>query len=200
MGKLALSLALAAFFLADNNSIGNHHIFVEADSAVSAFNTSINHHEAPSLLLLNNETDIVDEQRDLTGETYKQLMTTYRKGGASNGHMFNLRAQNGKSVILRGLSINTYKVCALKIEIYVKMGNYKGYEMNKNAWTLWASTTVVGRGSGNPTRIPPSKFPRMAITPNEMRAFYIKCGNAHGACLLSTREVSSYLVGDTSEC
>ena len=92
--------------------------------------------------------------------------------------MFNLKAQNGKSIILRGMAINTYKVGALKIEIYVKRGNYKGYEMNRNAWTLWASTTVVGRGSGNPTRIPPSKF------------FYIKCGNAHGACLLSTREVS----------
>lgn len=195
MGKRAISLALAAFFLADNNSIGSkcwhNHVVVaaESESAVSAFDINTKNHEA-SLLLLNNETDIVDEQRDLAGETYKQLMTTYRKGGASNGHMFNLKAQNGKSIILRGLAINTYKVGALKIEIYVKRGNYKGYEMNRNAWTLWASTTVVGRGSGNPTRIPPSKFPRMAISPNEMRAFYIKCGNAHGACLLSTREVS----------
>ena len=75
--------------------------------------------------------------------------------------MFNLKAQNGKSIILREMAINTYKVGALKIEIYVKRGNYKGYEMNRNAWTLWASPTVVGRGSGNPTRIPPSKFPRM---------------------------------------
>ena len=146
MGKRATSVALAAFFLlGDNNSIGSkcryNHVVVAAESDLSAFDINTKNHEA-SLLLLNNETDIVDEQRDLAGETYKQLMTTYRKGGASNGHMFNLKAQNGKSIILRGMAINTYKVGPLKIEIYVKRGNYKGYEMNRNAWTLWASTTL----------------------------------------------------------
>ena len=198
--KSAISLALAVS-LAGNSSNYNSGSMVGASS--SSFDTIEKNYEAThessdnnsveNLISSNtNTTNIIidDLQRDLQTTTYKTLRTTYASGGASNGHMFNLKAQSGQSIILRSIILNTYKVGPVKIEIYVKKGNYKGYEKNENAWTLWVSTMIVGRGSGNPTSIPPSKFPRMAILPNEMRAFYIKCGDAYGACLLSTKEVS----------
>ena len=195
--KSAISLALAVTLAGSNSNNGGSVVGASSSSLdtieknFEATHETDNSIENPISSNTNTTNIIIDEQqRDLQTTTYKTLRTTYASGGASNGHMFNLKSQDGQSIILRGININTYKVGPVKIEIYVKKGNYKGYEKNENAWTLWVSTMIVGQGGGNPTSIPPSKFPRMVISPNEMIAFYVKCGDAYGACLLSTKEVS----------
>ena len=195
--KSAISLALAVTLAGSNSNNGGSVVGASSSSLDTIEKNFEATHEGDNSIenLISSSTNttniIIDEQqRDLQTTTYKTLRTTYASGGASNGHMFNLKSQDGQSIILRGININTYKVGPVKIEIYVKKGNYKGYEKNENAWTLWVSTMIVGRGGGNPTSIPPSKFPRMVISPNEMIAFYVKCGDAYGACLLSTKEVS----------
>lgn len=115
-------------------------------------------------------------------QDFQYFETTTDTSRALAGMMFNIKAQ--KRIILRAMKINLTR--ETEVQVWVKMGNYKGYQMDQSAWTLWVKQTIAPAGNGALTEIPPGIFPRMAVEKGEMRAFYVHC--PVGACLRYAEE------------
>ena len=117
---------------------GNHTDTDYADADADAEDEEEEEDESDSI-----STTIITSatERDLTSE-YKTLPTTYCcKGnrGASNGMMFNLKPK--KRLILHEMSFHTWMTGAVGIEVWVKKGNYRGYEQKPGSWTKWVTNT-----------------------------------------------------------
>ena len=78
-----------------------------------------------------------------------------------------------KDIEIKGLGFNTYWTEELNVEVWTKVGSYKGNDKKKAVWTQVLSTTVVGAGLGRITMIPSDSFDRIKLKRGQRQAFYI---------------------------
>jgi hypothetical protein len=61
----------------------------------------------------------------------------------------------------------------MDVEVYTKLGDYKGSEANSEMWTKIVDTTLTPDREGRGTIIPTSEFASFIMHPNELRAFFV---------------------------
>jgi len=156
----AMATAAAAVSLAHSSSSNKSYHVAATSTAVDTPNTDI---DGRSLLSLS-----------ATGDTAMPASDSQ-----TAVHMFDIKAKDDP-LLIKGIDINLATSSATPIEIYSKVGSYKGSESQSNNWTLIKSTTVFASNNGS-TSI---NFPSIInLASNEKRSFYIKCASINSKCL-----------------
>jgi hypothetical protein len=111
------------------------------------------------------------------------------------GAMFLVEAKNNMTV--KSMSFHTRSTDSVEVSVYTKQGIYVGSEQIPKAWTLVASTTVQGRGFGNPTLIPAISFTNVNLNEGDVQSFYVSTGDAKNVILTGGSQASQLQLHDT---
>jgi hypothetical protein len=111
------------------------------------------------------------------------------------GAMFLVEAKNNMTV--KSMSFHTRSTDSVEVSVYTKQGIYVGSEQIPKAWTLVASTTVQGRGFGNPTLIPAISFTNVNLHEGDVQSFYVSTGDAKNVILTGGSQASQLQLHDT---
>lgn len=128
-------------------------------------------------------TTLEHDENDGCPETpaaLKRLATTFDSDQSSYGFMVDLKTKS--PIVVRSIDINTVKTAgdaAARLEIWTKVGSFRGYENSPEAWTLWANETIAGNGLDVPTTISPGVFPPLVVEAREKRALYVSSDGPH---------------------
>jgi hypothetical protein len=80
----------------------------------------------------------------------RTLETTMEGGNGQSGNMVDCVAINDVEIL--GIShIHTNTLDMVDVEVYTKIGTYRGSERDESAWTLVATASVKGSGKGQRT-------------------------------------------------
>ena len=103
----------------------------------------------------------------------RTLETTMIGGNGQSGNMVDCVAINDVEIL--GIShIHTNTLDTVDVEVYTKVGTYRGSERDESAWTLIATASVKGSGKGQRTLLPEDLFDTpVTVNAGETQAFYI---------------------------
>ena len=97
--------------------------------------------------------------------------------------MFDIVAKN--NVTISNLGIHTYVTeFRLNVQIYTRVGSYRGVENDITQWTLVTNTTVQGQDVGTPTMLAEAFDSPILIRQNQRQSFYV---TTNGPWLRSTQ-------------
>uniref|UniRef100_A0A7S4MVU2 subtilisin n=1 Tax=Odontella aurita TaxID=265563 RepID=A0A7S4MVU2_9STRA len=105
----------------------------------------------------------------------KSIETTKAGGVKWDGNMFNVRAKQGKNVVISSMAFHTVLAEDTYVEVWTKPGTLLGSQDKEEEWRLIAYATVMGQGEGQFTEIPQEAFEGggVAIREGETHAFYV---------------------------
>ena len=107
------------------------------------------------------------------------LDTPYVSGFSQDGNMFDIVCLNGNGITVTGFNCNL-DFGFWDFEVYsCNLGSHVGNEQTPSNWTLLGTATqILGRGEGQPTRIP---IPfSVSILPGQTQGFYVTCVDIPG--------------------
>ena len=97
--------------------------------------------------------------------------------------MFDIVAKN--NITISNLGIHTYVTeFRLNVQIYTRVGSYRGVENDITQWTLVTNTTVQGQDVGTPTMLAEAFDSPILIRQNQRQSFYV---TTNGPWLRSTQ-------------
>ena len=86
--------------------------------------------------------------------------------------MFEIVAKN--NITISNLGIHTYVTeFMLNVQIYTRVGSYRGVENDITQWILVTNTTVQGQDVGTPTMLAEAFDPPILIRQNQRQSFYV---------------------------
>ena len=86
------------------------------------------------------------------GSESKRIATVFDGTFRNFGFMFDIRTK--KAITINGIELNLFDSSDYAVEIYTKMGSFKGSpESDQEAWELWYNSTVTGVGVDKPSCI-----------------------------------------------
>ncbi len=124
------------------------------------------------------------------------LVTFYATNNAQRGHMFDISATNGVTILCFEMN---FSVGTSNVDIYTKAGTHVGFENTAGAWTLVGSAAgVVSAGVNLPTSIPIAVNQNIAVGTSQ--AFYITRTTAAGPTVAYTNgtAVGNVLASDAN--
>jgi hypothetical protein len=101
------------------------------------------------------------------------LTTTFIAGNSYNGNWFDVTVS--RNIVVRTFDANLAAGAGIPVAIYYRVGSHVGFETTQAAWTLLATVSVNGAGSGIAT--PLNAALNLPLTPGTY-AFYITTTNA----------------------
>jgi|AntRauTorckE5430_2_1112549.scaffolds.fasta_scaffold00083_8 hypothetical protein len=121
----------------------------------------------------------------------KELASTFRGGSGLSGSMFTLKAFN--CISITNIDVNV----AIRdpiIEVWVRLGNYLGYERDRSSWTLHFVGVVKGIG---PSKIPQELFDTIRLDEYSDLSVYVTVQGETG--MIYTRGVEEGRVFSQNE-
>jgi M6 family metalloprotease-like protein len=101
-------------------------------------------------------------------ESVLELKTPFEGGNGASGVMFDVLPLRGVKLV--GISMYTYSVDVVQVEIYMKAGSYVGSETASRDWVKLSEQRVQGKGIGN--AVPLTLLPT-TLKSKERIAFYV---------------------------
>ena len=98
------------------------------------------------------------------------ITTTFAGGnGQPDGNMFDVTTFTN-SLTVTALDVHFATTTAFNLNVYTKSGTYVGSQTNSGAWTLAATGSATGAGSGTPTFVDITDF---VLPANSLTGFYV---------------------------
>ena len=123
---------------------------------------------------INTMSGIEDGRRLVNGCAQSQsLQTPYEADTVVYGTMFTVQTHADPiSILTMEISASPLEA-AMDVEVYTKLGDYKGAENDPLQWTKIVDTSVNPGREGRGTIIPKNVFESFTMNKNELRAFFV---------------------------
>ena len=133
--------------------------------------------------------------QDLGNCTDRSTLETILDGGTeSYGIMFTVTSS--VRVNLTSIDIHAATTDDIYVEVYTKIGDYRGFEDDPSSWQSVAAVSVIGAGEGQLTVIPDDDFEDVPMGANETRAYYVTMSTAYMKYSRSSVKVGKAIIGD----
>ncbi|KAI2507009.1 hypothetical protein MHU86_7394 [Fragilaria crotonensis] len=122
------------------------------------------------------------------------LETALDGGTESYGTMFTVTSS--AHVNITSIDIHVATTDEVYVEVYTKIGDYRGFEEDPSSWRAVAAVNVVGAGEGKLTSIPDADFEDVTMAANETRAYYVTTSTAYLKYSRSSVQVGKAQIAD----